>query len=71
MPRNPDLIRLLMLELEGLDKSAGSIAMLSYRTDLIITGYEPDAVYYHIDQNPPKRLGGHCGRSRINRLRAV
>ncbi|MFJ4606554.1 DUF2513 domain-containing protein [Pseudomonas atacamensis] len=50
MPRNPDLIRLLMLELEGLDKSAGSIAMLNYQTDLIIPGYESDAVYYHIDQ---------------------
>ena len=50
MQRDPELIRLLMLKLEGLDKPATAIAMLSYNKDLAIPGYEDNAVYYHIDQ---------------------
>lgn len=50
MQRDPELIRLLMLKLEGLEKPATAIAILGYNKDLAIPGYEDDAVYYHIDQ---------------------
>lgn len=50
MQRDPELIRLLMLKLEGLEKPATAIAMVSYKDNLAIPGYDDDAVYYHVDQ---------------------
>ncbi|MEN5143569.1 DUF2513 domain-containing protein [Pseudomonas juntendi] len=50
MQRDPELIRLLMLKLESLEKPATAIAMVSYKDHLAIPGYDSDAVYYHVDQ---------------------
>lgn len=50
MQRDPELIRLLMLKLESLDKPATAIAMISYKQHLAIPDYSDDSVYYHIDQ---------------------
>lgn len=50
MQRDPELIRQLMLKLEGLSKPATAIAMVSSKKDLTIPGYDDDQVYYHVGQ---------------------
>lgn len=50
MRRDPDLIRLLMLKLEGYDKPATAIPTLSCKDHMLIPGYDADAIYYHTAQ---------------------
>ncbi|QQZ36030.1 DUF2513 domain-containing protein [Pseudomonas sp. SK2] len=50
MRRDPELIRLLLLKLESLEKPATAIATVGYRENLAIEGYTDDQVYYHVDQ---------------------
>jgi hypothetical protein len=48
MQREMDLIRLLLLKLEGLEQDAGSVYMYEY-SELAIDGYTSDQVLYHLD----------------------
>lgn len=50
MRRDPELIRLLMLKLESLNKPATAIATVGYRENLATEGYSDDEVYYHVEQ---------------------
>ncbi|MEN5045094.1 DUF2513 domain-containing protein [Pseudomonas koreensis] len=50
MQRDPDLIRLLMLKLEAMDKPASSIFIINSKDDMVIPGHDSDKVSYHIDQ---------------------
>lgn len=48
MQREMDLIRLLLLKLEGMEQDAGSVGMYAY-SELAIDGYTSDQVLYHLD----------------------
>lgn len=50
MQRDPELIRLLMLKLEAMDKPATAIYMINSQTDMLIPDYDADKIYYHVDQ---------------------
>lgn len=50
MQRDPELIRLLMLQLEDMPLRAMGIAMVSCHNDLKVDGYTSDQIIYHVNQ---------------------